>query len=143
MKEIVKKYDNGEITVIWKPDMCMHSAKCFQGLPDVFDPRKRPWVNAQGATTESIKAQIDNCPSGALSYEKSGDSVISEIEKTYSDVIIEPLTNGPLAVHGTVTVKYTDGTSITRENRTTFCRCGASSNKPFCDGTHKKIGFEG
>ena len=63
-----KRYTNGEITVVWKPDICIHSEICFQGLGEVFDPQKRPWVNINGASTEAIIAQVDQCPSGALSY---------------------------------------------------------------------------
>lgn len=40
---------------------------CARGLPDVFDPRKRPWVNIDGAGTDTIVAQVARCPSGALS----------------------------------------------------------------------------
>ena len=68
MKDITKKYTNGEVTVVWKPGICMHSMNCFNGLNNVFDPNKRPWVNANGATTEKIIEQIKKCPSGALSY---------------------------------------------------------------------------
>ena len=66
--EITKTYSNGEVTVVWKPEVCIHSAICFRGLPKVFDPRKRPWVTPGGATTEEIVAQVQKCPSGALSY---------------------------------------------------------------------------
>jgi uncharacterized Fe-S cluster protein YjdI len=62
------RYTNGEVTVVWKPNMCIHSAICFKGLPEVFDPRKRPWINAEGSTTEKIIEQVKKCPSGALSY---------------------------------------------------------------------------
>jgi uncharacterized Fe-S cluster protein YjdI len=62
------KYTNGEITIIWKPDVCIHSRKCFMGLPTVFDPRKRPWIEMDGTDTAAIVAQIQKCPSGALSY---------------------------------------------------------------------------
>jgi uncharacterized Fe-S cluster protein YjdI len=48
--------------------MCIHSAICFKGLGEVFDPRKRPWITPEGANTESIIAQVKKCPSGALSY---------------------------------------------------------------------------
>jgi uncharacterized Fe-S cluster protein YjdI len=67
-RKITKKYDNGEITVIWQPHKCIHSAICFRGLPAVFDPRKRPWVNEKGASSEAIMKQVDQCPSSALSY---------------------------------------------------------------------------
>jgi len=61
-------YSNGEITIIWKPDMCIHSRNCFTGLIEVFDPRRKPWIEINNATTEEIIAQIKKCPSGALSY---------------------------------------------------------------------------
>jgi uncharacterized Fe-S cluster protein YjdI len=65
--EIVKRYSNGEITVVWKPSLCIHSANCFRGLPQVFDPRKRPWITIEGAPTQPIVDQVARCPSGALS----------------------------------------------------------------------------
>jgi uncharacterized Fe-S cluster protein YjdI len=69
-KDIIKRYTNGEVTVIWQPSLCEHSAICFRGLPAVFDPRRRPWVILDGHTSDAIVAQVDACPSGALSYER-------------------------------------------------------------------------
>lgn len=66
--EITRTYTNGEVTVVWKPNLCQHSAICFRGLPKVFDPRRRPWVDPQGASTEEIVAQVQKCPSRALTY---------------------------------------------------------------------------
>ena len=60
-------YNNDEITVVWKPDMCIHSAICFNGLAGVFDPRRRPWIDLSQADTNSIIEQVKKCPSGALS----------------------------------------------------------------------------
>lgn len=68
MSDINKKYTNGEVTVVWKPSKCIHSAICFSGLSQVFNPKKRPWVNIQGAITQKIVEQVKQCPSGALSY---------------------------------------------------------------------------
>lgn len=65
---ITKTYTNGEMTVIWKAGLCQHSTICFRGLPRVFNPRKRPWVDPQGASTDEILAQVRKCPSGALTY---------------------------------------------------------------------------
>jgi uncharacterized Fe-S cluster protein YjdI len=65
--EIKKKYTNGEVTILWQPKLCIHCANCFNGLPSVFDPRVRPWVRPEGATTQQIRDQVGNCPSGALS----------------------------------------------------------------------------
>ena len=141
-KEIVKKYTNGEITIVWKPGMCIHSEKCFHGLPAVFNPQQRPWVNAEAADTETLKNQIDHCPSGALSYFLNDSE---EAEKTPAQeickVVVAP--NGPLLVHGDLTVVDATGGETSRSKMTAFCRCGASLNKPFCDGSHKKIDFEG
>jgi uncharacterized Fe-S cluster protein YjdI len=66
-EEIVKRYSNGEITVVWKPAVCIHSTICFAGLPAVFDPRRRPWVDIQAASSDAIVKQVRKCPSGALS----------------------------------------------------------------------------
>lgn len=141
MTDITKKYTNGEITVVWKPATCIHSAICFKGLPGVFDPRKRPWLTMEGASTEAIKTQIDKCPSGALSYYENAAGEAEE--KTEVEFIVETAKNGPLLVYGNITVKDHEGNETKKNKVTAFCRCGASSNKPYCDGTHRKIGFEG
>ena len=68
MSESEKTYTNGEITVIWKPGVCLHSAKCVQGLGEVFNVNASPWINMDGSGTERIIKQVEQCPSGALSY---------------------------------------------------------------------------
>ncbi len=136
-----KEYTNGEVTVVWQAEKCIHSEKCWKGLPGVFDPNARPWVNTNGATTDEIVAQVSKCPSGALStYMNDEDKSNEPIQ---SEQIVEIAKNGPLMVYGNITVKHPDGTRTTQHNVTAFCRCGASSNKPYCDGSHKKVGFEG
>ena len=69
-KDIIKRYSNGDVTVIWQPSLCVHSTICFRGLPQVFDPRRRPWVVLDGTDTETIVRQVEECPSGALSFER-------------------------------------------------------------------------
>ena len=61
-------YKNKDITVLWQPSMCMHTGICFKGLPAVFDPRRKPWIEIDEATTAEIMAQVKKCPSGALSF---------------------------------------------------------------------------
>lgn len=68
MEDIIKKYDNGEVTVVWQPHLCAHSGNCVRGLPSVFDNKAKPWINIQGANTEAIISQVKQCPSGALSF---------------------------------------------------------------------------
>ncbi len=68
-KEIIKRYSNGEITVVWQPSLCIHCGFCARGLPKVFDPSRRPWVILDGFATETIVNQVNACPSDALSFE--------------------------------------------------------------------------
>lgn len=64
------EYPNGEITVLWKPDMCIHSGVCVKLLPQVYDPKSRPWLKPLNATTSQLREQISQCPSGALSIKE-------------------------------------------------------------------------
>ena len=64
-------YTNGDITVVWKPDVCKHSGRCVTGLPGVFNLNQHPWINMQGADSEAIIAQVQKCPTGALSFYKN------------------------------------------------------------------------
>ncbi len=64
----MREYTNGELTIVWKPKLCSHAGKCVKALPDVYDPKARPWITPDGASTEDLKSQIGLCPSGALSY---------------------------------------------------------------------------
>lgn len=138
--KIEKQYSNGEITVVWKPDVCIHSAICFKGLPRVFNPNNRPWVTIEGSNSEAIMQQIDKCPSGALSYFKNETPSNTVTEK---ETIVEVAKNGPVLIYGNIKIKDANGAETTRNKVTALCRCGASNNKPYCDGTHAKIGFEG
>ncbi|HEX6171890.1 MAG TPA: (4Fe-4S)-binding protein [Chitinophagaceae bacterium] len=62
------KYSNGEVTIVWQPELCIHSGRCVRGLPDVFKPKEKPWITPERSTTEKIINQVKRCPSGALSY---------------------------------------------------------------------------
>ncbi len=62
-----KEYTNGEVTVVWQADKCIHCGYCAKGLPQVFKPREKPWVQIENASSAEITAQVAKCPSGALS----------------------------------------------------------------------------
>jgi uncharacterized Fe-S cluster protein YjdI len=79
MREVTKHYTNGEVTIVWKNTLCIHSAECFTGLPKVFHPLRLPWVTPEASTTEKIIEQVKQCPSGALSYYMNDDRPV-EIE---------------------------------------------------------------
>lgn len=143
-EEIVKEYSNGEITIVWKPATCIHSTICWKaatGLSSVFNPRERPWININGASTARIVEQVNQCPSKALTFYYN-DAAEGEVT-IESDTKIEVLKNGPLLVYGNVKVKDSEGNETKKSNVTAFCRCGHSQNKPYCDGSHVKEGFNG
>ena len=78
---------------------------------------------------------------GTLSYYMNDEE--TEVEKpSTSFTKVEVLPNGPLLVHGDISVILADGNQEERESPTAFCRCGGSKNKPYCDGTHTKIDFK-
>ena len=142
MKEITKKYTNGEVTIVWKPNVCIHSTVCWKGaagLIDVFNPMEKPWIKPEGASTERIIEQVNKCPSGALTFYMNENA--DENKEITAESIVEVSPNGPLLVYGNITVKDAAGNETQRNKVTAFCRCGASGNKPYCDGTHRKIGF--
>lgn len=144
MKDITKKYTNGEVTIVWKPSVCIHSTICWKhatGLPEVFKPAEKPWIDPQGSSTEKIIAQVKKCPSGALDYYLN--EATNDIRGIDAESIVEEVPNGPLLVYGNIIVKDRDGNEIRKNKVTAFCRCGGSGNKPYCDGTHTKNGFEG
>jgi uncharacterized Fe-S cluster protein YjdI len=140
MKDLTKKYKNGELTIVWQPGKCIHAAECVKALPQVYNPKARPWIQAENATIEELKAQIQKCPSGALSYHMEGEGN-KEVESL--KVAVEVMENGPLLVYGTLEVMNENGNIETKNKTTAFCRCGASNNKPYCDGAHMKIEFKG
>lgn len=138
MSDNTRKYTKDNITVLWQPDKCIHSTKCWRNLPQVFNPKSRPWVSLDGAESQAIIDQVAACPSGALSIEQT----VADDNGSQMTTTVEILKNGPLMVYGNLKVKDAQGNETTKSKVTAFCRCGASANKPYCDGSHIKIGFK-
>ena len=138
MKE--KHYTKEDLTVVWKSDLCIHSGNCVRGLQQVFDPKRRPWIDLEHADKARIIEQVKKCPSGALSYRMEG--VVQNEGQSPNAITVTALANGPLQVNGTCEITLANGDKVTKEQKSFFCRCGASSKKPFCDGSHKKVGFQ-
>lgn len=145
MKESALKYTNGEVTIVWKPRICIHSTICWKGatgLNSVFDPAKKPWIDPMGASTEKIIEQVKKCPSGALSFVMNNEDATKSVDielKAHNEVIVEK--NGPLIIKGTITIKDQNGNIIEKKGSTSFCRCGLSQNKPYCDNSHEDSDF--
>lgn len=135
------KYSNEKITVEWDSKICIHAAECVKNLGEVFNPDEKPWINVEAAAPDRIVEAIKLCPSGALTYQKVGEQSDSN-KSVEDDIKIVIGKNGPFRISGNVVLEDAEGNRIETRERFSLCRCGASENKPFCDGSHKRIGFE-
>jgi len=159
-----RQYSNGEITVFWKPAKCIHATTCFRELIEVFNPGRRPWVNMEGATTRRIIEVVNKCPTQAIVWkynkdldqatlqassnagidESTPETISKEKEKEKSQskpVKVNIMKDGPIVVEGNFKVVGSDGSELKTMIMTSFCRCGNPNSMPFCDGTHRKVGF--
>lgn len=137
------RYTGKEVTILWKQHLCTHSKKCWQNLPAVFKPGERPWIHPDGAEGQRIVDQVRQCPSGALSIAEPATTEETHEPMSDETTTIELALNGPLLVKGTIQVKHADGRIEVKETKCALCRCGASGNKPYCDGSHRSSGFKG
>lgn len=136
MRERVFTYESDAIKVIWDQKRCIHAAECVNGLNDVFDPEKKPWIQPEKSSANQIIDVIEKCPSGALHYEvKNGDRT----EVPSSKNRIKPQEDGPIYFFGDLEVQDAEGNTVLEDTRFAMCRCGASHNKPACDNSHKKL----
>jgi uncharacterized Fe-S cluster protein YjdI len=136
-----KEYTNGEIIVIWKPGVCIHSGNCVNGLGKVFNPKDRPWIKIYSAVTDEIIQTINNCPSGALTYKRKND-MSEKTETEQAKTKVKVINGGPLMVEGPCVIVDKDGNETIKEGKVFLCRCGGSNNKPYCDGKHKTVEFD-
>ena len=101
---------------------------------------ERPWINPDGATLESIIETVKKCPSGALSYSVKG---LENRDQLGRKPLVTVGKNGPYYVTGDVELAGIENWAVgASKEHYTLCRCGASNNKPFCDGTHLSINFK-
>ena len=136
-KDRLDTYHGKKITIHDNRSLCAHAGYCTEGLPAVFRPSQDPFVDPDGASIEEIIDIVNRCPSGALSYSLEDESetrVISE-----ASIFIAP--DGPYIVKGKVVLLDTEKGKGASETHCTLCRCGASKNKPFCDGSHWDVNF--
>jgi uncharacterized Fe-S cluster protein YjdI len=138
--DVVKEYVGDGISVGWEPKLCIHVASCIRRLPLVFDPDARLWAKADAARADEIAAAIETCPTGALTYTRTDGS---PQEAPAPVTTVNPRPNGPLFVRGDIDVVDAQGQVVRRATRIAFCRYGQSRNKPYCDLSHRAVGFQG
>lgn len=133
----LQTYATDAITVTFDPTRCIHAAECIRTAPAVFDSRRRRWIKPELGSVEEITLAVHRCPTGALAYTVPS----GEPEKADGPPTIRAWRNGPLYVRGDVRVETESGRPIAEGLRMALCRCGATKNAPFCDGTHREVGF--
>jgi uncharacterized Fe-S cluster protein YjdI len=129
-------YESEQLAVVWDATRCVHVATCLNALPEVFDVRRRPWVDVEGASDEQIAAAVRLCPTGALRYEPRGDFPEEEPDAVTT---VQAGHLGPLYIRGRVRLVDGHGRLIAEETRVALCRCGASAHKPYCDNSHRLV----
>ena len=132
-----KVYRGTGIEVTFDLGRCIHVGECLLTLPEVFDLKRRPWIDADGASPNDVADTILRCPSGALQFRRLDGGAA----ETHPTTTVEPMRNGPLRVTGEIHVRLADGSEEILP-RATLCRCGESERKPFCDNSHLRNGFQ-
>lgn len=123
-----------DITITFDSERCIHARFCVLWQPHVYRANVRPWIDPDADSADAIAAVVHACPSGALQYQRHDNGPPEPAPRVNLLYVRE---NGPVAVRADMRV---NGQSI--GYRATLCRCGASETKPFCDGSHKTIGFK-
>jgi CDGSH-type Zn-finger protein len=141
IKDKRKNYVGKGITIHDNRKICSHAAECVNNSPSVFKLNARPWISPDAAETEEIINTIRKCPSGALSYSLDG---IEYRDHKETKPIITVSKGGPYHITGGIdligdNIQWAEGSS---KEHYVLCRCGASNNKPFCDGMHRLINFK-
>jgi CDGSH-type Zn-finger protein len=137
IKDKVHNFVGKEITIHDNRGVCSHDGACVDGLPAVFEKGRIPWIKPDAAGVREIVDVIEKCPSGALSY-TIGHSVCNALDR---EPAVKVAKNGPLEITGWIALKDDMDSKPQSAEHYTLCRCGASKNKPFCDGSHHDIKF--
>jgi CDGSH-type Zn-finger protein/uncharacterized Fe-S cluster protein YjdI len=142
------RYAGKDAIVTWDEGLCMHAAECVRGAPAVFQPKSRPWIDPDAAAVDALAATVARCPSGALKlFRPDGTLIVAsqalrgEAAAPGRPTVVKVRPDGPNIFEGDFVVVVTTAQGTRHETLAFACRCGASRNKPFCDGSHKKIDF--
>jgi len=133
-----ENYEGEGITIHDNRGICAHAGRCTDGLKSVFKLGEEPWIDPRGDSAGAIAAQVEQCPSGALSYSTGG--VEHRDRDSAPEILIAP--NGPYAIRGGANVEGVAWAEGASHEHFDLCRCGQSKNKPFCSGAHWNVHFD-
>ena len=133
-----ESYRAARIIIHDNRSLCAHAGRCTDGLSSVFKYKQEPWIDSAAGAVDEIIEVIRRCPSGALSFTLDG----ADEKDPSCTPSISVTKNGPYAVTGGVQLLAQSWGEGASSERYTLCRCGASRNKPFCDGSHWGVGFK-
>jgi CDGSH-type Zn-finger protein/uncharacterized Fe-S cluster protein YjdI len=134
----VKVYPGTEISVTWQRKLCIHVGECGRADDELFMAKRDPWCDPDEVSVERVSEVVERCPTGALSYTR----VDNHQENRPSENTVHVACNGPLYLRGQLEIQGIDQDMKGLKYRAALCRCGASQNKPFCDGSHTEAQFE-
>ena len=133
-----KTYAGKDIVITYDAARCIHAAECVRGAPLAFDPTSKPWVQPDNADAATLAEVVLRCPTGALTALRTDGTALEAPDATNS-AALQP--NGPIYLRGRISSAGGGQATVVEYARLAICRCGASKNKPFCDGSHTKSGF--
>ena len=125
------------IEVTWDGSLCIHVEECVRAKGALFVAGRKPWFQAGDASVESVAEVVERCPTGALFHRR--DDGVEEVPASRNTIVVSP--DGPLYLRGELEIEGTPDDAPGLKTRAGLCRCGASGNKPFCDGSHARAGF--
>lgn len=132
-------YAGKSVVIHYDAKRCIHAAECVRGAPRVFDPDAKPWIAPDNATLDELTAVVARCPTGALTAQ-AVDGTPLEAPPARNTAAVQA--RGPIYLRARVVFPGGEHASLVEYTRVALCRCGASRNKPFCDGSHTRAGFE-
>jgi CDGSH-type Zn-finger protein/uncharacterized Fe-S cluster protein YjdI len=132
------RYEGKDADVVWDERLCIHVGECGRAANDLFVAGRDPWCQPDLVPIEEVIDVVSRCPSGALSFERKDGG---EAEAVAERNTVHVSNNGPLYVQGDLDIDGAGEDQPALAHRAALCRCGASANKPFCDGAHEKAGF--
>ena len=133
-----RDYVGKNVTIRYDARRCIHAEECVHGAPAVFDPQAKPWIQPDNASVDHLVNVVARCPSGALTLHAPDGTSLEALPESNTAAV---QARGPIYVRARVTVPGGEHATLVEYTRVALCRCGASANKPYCDGSHARTGF--